>query len=206
MVSKKAQIEAITLVLIGGIVIGLVGLAYTWGKPIMDKRSVVTQYMSARNFMETLDKKITSMVSSCISAGSCEETLNLPVPGIISVDEANNLIIYRFVVNQPLISKGEVLFNTGDNSSVTRYGETPSVISLKGEKSAQGEYLLVFTLRYRELDSEKPWKGYLIKLVKSGKSDGNSKIIFSYDGSETIPEGANHRGDLIVSKIKVQPI
>ncbi|MEM5871779.1 MAG: hypothetical protein QW051_02820 [Candidatus Aenigmatarchaeota archaeon] len=202
---KKAQTEAIALVLIAGIIISLASAAYMWGKPMIEKRSVITQFSSALRFMEELDKKIVSIAGSCSSIGSCEDTLTLPVNGLISVDDANNRIVYEFVVSQPLLTKGEIFFNTGDNSSVARYGETPSIISLKGEKK-DGQYMLIFYLRYRELDSYEPWKGYIIQLNSEGKKTGTNKIMISYDGSETKTSGAHHKGDLLVSKIKVQPI
>jgi hypothetical protein len=203
---RKVQTQAITLVLISGIVISLVGFAYSWGKPLIDKRSVITQFTSAVRFMEDLDGKIVEMAGTCSLAGACEEDFSLPVPGLIRLDEDANTIIYEFNANQQLLDpEGEVLFNTMDNGTIARYGETPGVISLKGKRvTATGTYMLVFSLRYRELDSDEPWKGYKIKLVKSGSDSGNNKIVVSYDGSETQPGGAVNGGDLIISKIKVQ--
>lgn len=204
---RKAQTEAITLVLVAGIIIALVGMAYMWGKPMIEKRSVVTQFTSAVRFMEDLDAKIVGMAGSCSFEGACEEALDLPVPGLITVDEASNTIAYVFSVNQPLLTTGEVLFNTVDNSSFARYGETPGVISLRGNGTQQsGLYELVFSLRYRELDSDEPWKGYKIQLVKSGKAGGSSRIMISYGGPETQPGAAHNSGDLVVSKIRVQLI
>lgn len=202
----KAQTEVITLVLISGIIISLVGFAWTWGEPMIQKRSTITQFTSAVRFMENLDKKITDMAGTCSSDGTCEETLTLPVPGLITLDETNNVIIYTFDVDQPLITTGEVFFNTADNGTVARYGETPSVISLKGQAAHAG-YALIFSLRYRELDSNEPLRGYKIQLMsQSGKLSGNSKIIISYGNPETRTGRAQNGGDLIVSKIKVQPL
>ena len=204
--ARKAQTEAITLVLISGIIIALVGVAYMWGRPMIEKRSVVTQFTSAVKFMEDLDSKIVGMAGSCSFEGACEDSLVLPVPGLITLDEAANTITYRFHVNQPLITKGEVLFNTIDNSTVARYGETPGVLSLTGNSTQGGLYELIFTLRYRELDSDEPWRGYKIQLVKSGKASGSSRISFSYGGSDTMQEAARNNGDLILSKIEVQAL
>jgi hypothetical protein len=204
---RKAQTEAITLVLISGIIISLVGFAWTWGKPMIDKRSVMTQFASATRFMEDLDEKIVNMAGTCSSQGSCEETITLPFAGLVTLDEANNAITYTFDVNQPLITKGEVIFNTVDNGTVARYGEKPSVISLRGKTTPSSLYTLIFTLRYRELDSTEPWKGYKIQLTSlSGNVNGNNRIIISYGGSETRAGQAHNGGDLVVSKVKVQPI
>lgn len=205
---RKAQTQAITLVLISGIVISLVGIAYMWGKPMIEKRSVMTQFTSALRFVEDLDKKIADMAGTCSFEGACEESFELPVPGLIRLYAANNTITYEFQVNQPLITKDEVLFNTINNGSVARYGETPGVISLKGEELTTGTYSLRFSIRYRELDSNEPprSKGYIIKLIEFGTTSGNNRIIISYGGSETQPEQAYNKGDLVISKIKVKMI
>ncbi len=201
---RKVQTQAITLVLISGVVISLVGFAYSWGRPMIDKRSVITQFTSSVRFMEDLDSKIVDMAGACSSAGACEESFDLPVPGLIRLDEPANTIIYEFQVNQPLVDpEGEVLFNTMDNGTIARYGETPGVISLRVKKETTGTYTLKFYLRYRELDSEEPWRGYKIQMIKSGPDSGNNRIIISYDGSETQSEEAVNGGDLIISKIKV---
>jgi hypothetical protein len=206
--NRKAQSEAITLVLVTGIIIALVGSAYMWGKPMIDKRSIVTQFASATKFMEDLNAKIVNMAGTCSFEGACEETLSLPVPGGITLDEATNSLIYTFPVTQPLIlGGGEVLFNTADNNTVARYGETPGVISLRGERDGSGNYNLIFRLRYRELDSQEPWKGYKIQLVRSGQiTTGASKILLSYAGPQTQQGAAYNNGDLVLSRIKVQPV
>jgi hypothetical protein len=203
---NKAQTEVITLILISGIIISLTGFAYSWGKPVIEKRSVVTQFTSAVRFMEDLDARIVSMAGTCSSEGACEETLELPVPGLIVLDQAGNSIVYSFSVSQPLITRGEIVFNTADNATVARYGETPGVVSMRGE-SGGGFHTLTFTLRYRELDSDEPWRGYKIQLLnQSGTLSGSGKIIISYGGPETRAGRANNGGDLVLSKIRVQPL
>lgn len=203
---RKAQTQAITLVLISGIIIALMGFAYSWGKPLIDKRTIATQFSSAAKFMEDLDKEIVDMAGSCSFAGGCEKILELPVPGIIRLDEPNNSIIYEFDVSQPLITQGEVFFNTADNGTHVRYGETPGVITLKGKSLSEGSYRLIFSVRYRELYTMEPPKGYVIELSKFTSGSGNNRIVVSYDGSETRSGQAYNSGDLVVSKIKVQAL
>ena len=203
---RKAQTQAITLVLISGIIIALVGFAYAWGKPMIDKRSIVADFTAATRFMEDLDKEIVEMAGTCSFAGACEKILELPVAGIIRLDEPNNSIIFEFVVNQPLITDGEVLFNTVDNGTVARYGETPGVVSLKGKTESQGNYRLIFSARYRELYNDDPFKSYKIDLSEFTGGSGNTRIVISYDGSETISGGGYGNRDLVISRIKVQPL
>lgn len=205
---KKAQVQAITVVLISGIVISLVGVSYMWGKPLIDKRSTISQFTSTVKFMDELNNKIVDMAGTCSFEGACEESMDLPVPGIVWLDESTNTITYEFNVEQPLITQGEVLFNTVDNGTVAEYGETPGVLSLKGERLPEGGYKLEFRLRYRELDSGDPPRprGYKIEMDRIGKEAGNSRITVSYAGSETRADSAQNGGDLMISKIKVQTI
>ncbi len=203
---NKAQTEAVTLVLISGIVISLVTFAWTWGQPMIQKRSTITQFTSAVLFMGDLDRKIVDMAGTCTSQGACEQMLEFPVPGMLTLDEAGNTIVYTIRVDQPLITKGEIFFNTADNGTVARYGETPGVLSMRGE-TLQAGYNLVFMLRYRELDSNEPWKGYRIQLLnQSGRLAGSGRISISYGGTETRSGQAANGGDLVLSKIRVQPL
>ncbi len=200
---RLGQTQAITLVLISGIIIALVGFAYTWGKPMIEKRSVIMQFTSALKFMEDLDRKIVDMAGSCSFEGGCEEEFELPVPGMMILNESGNTLFYEFRVEQPLITAGEVLFNTADNGSIARYGETPGVLSMTGNRSGSS-YTLKFSLRYRELVSDDPFRGYKIQLLRSGGSSGNRKIVISYGGSETRSGEAYEGRDLVLSKIRVQ--
>ncbi|MCD6591315.1 MAG: hypothetical protein J7K72_05075 [Candidatus Aenigmarchaeota archaeon] len=201
----KAQTQAVTMIMITGVIIALVGAAYMWGKPMIDKRTTLTQFLSATRFMQTLDKKIVEMAGTCTTPGACRETLNLPIGGIIRLDEENNSIIYEFRVPQPMITRDKVLLNTIDNGTVARYGETPAVLSVLGYKPpGSNAYTLRFALRYRELDNDQINKGYKIILQKDGKASGNSKVLITYMGSAVENKGAANKGDLVITKIGVQ--
>ncbi|NIO20398.1 MAG: hypothetical protein GTN76_06565 [Candidatus Aenigmarchaeota archaeon] len=200
---RIGQTQAVTLVLISGIVIALAGAAYMWGKPMIEKRTTITQFTSAVRFMEDLDKKIVEVARSCVTPGACEESLTLPISGFISVDPTNNTITYEFVVTQPLITEGEIPINTGNIGEVAAYGETPGVIKMTGDRSGS-VYKLKFTLHYRELYNEKQARGYKIKL--EGSSTGTSRILITYSGSETQSNQGWYGGDLILSKMAVQTV
>jgi len=200
---KKAQVQAVTLVLISGIVIALAGAAYMWGKPMIEKRTTITQFTSAVRFMEDLDRSIVDVARSCITPGACEESLTLPITGFMSVDSGNNTITYEFVVTQPLITEGEIPLNTGNIGEVAAYGETPGVILMRGDKT-EGVYKLRFTLHYRELYNNEQEIGYKIKLQGSGT--GTNRILITYSGSETLPNQGWYGGDLVLSKMGVQMV
>jgi hypothetical protein len=144
------------------------------------------------------------MAGTC--TGQCEESLNLPVPGLIILDEENNSMLYEFQVNQPLITKDEIPINTGNLGDVARYGDTPGVITLKGEETSANVYTLKFRIRYRELDDENLLRGYKIKLSGSGRKTGNTRVVIRYAGSELKGGEAHNNGDLVLSKIEMQTV
>jgi len=200
---RSAQTQAVTLVLISGIVIALAGAAYMWGKPMIEKRSTITQFTSAVRFMEDLDKEIVEIARSCVTPEACEESLSLPIRGMMNVNSNNNSITYEFVITQPLLTEGEIPINTGNTGEVAAYGEKPGVIMMKGE-TAGDVYKLRFTLHYRELYSERQGRGYKINLQGSGA--GTSKVSITYSGSETLTSQGWYGGDLILSKINIQVV
>ncbi|NIO22608.1 MAG: hypothetical protein GTN38_01090 [Candidatus Aenigmarchaeota archaeon] len=200
---RKAQTQAVTLVLISGIVIALAGAAYMWGKPMIEKRTTITQFTSAVRFMDELDDRIVDIARSCVTPGACEESLSLPIAGFINVDPANNTITYEFVVTQPLLTEGEIPLNTGNIGEVAAYGETPGVIMMRG-MAKEGVYRLVFTLHYRELYNDRQGRGYRINLEGSGT--GTGRILITYSGSETLSNQGWYGGDLILSKMDIQVV
>jgi hypothetical protein len=191
----KAQVEAITLVLISGIVIALVGGAYLWGKPLIEKRTDATDIANAINFAENLNKKIIDIAKTCTTPGACESSLDLPSKGVVTINESDNSIIYEFNINQPLITD-EIPINTGNIDEIANFGETPSIIWMKGSVSGDA-YKITIKIKYRELLDESQKKGYIIKLT--GRGSGRNKIMVSYDGYEV---GRDFLGnDLIITKI-----
>jgi hypothetical protein len=203
----KAQTEVITLVLISGIVIGLVGVAYMWGLPLISKRTAVTDFLAAEDFVVKLNDKIVDVANS----GSGEATLTIP-KGLIKVRPYNqtnfrdpdaNSLILEVVINQPLILGNSVVLKTNVLGENATYGEAePRIINLSSQ-SYGSDYKLIFSLHFRELDTRnEPLKGYLIA-VQQGTVTGTSRVVISYAGTEVkLGSGANGQ-DLILTKIKV---
>jgi len=215
MVPRIGQTEAISMVLVSGIVISLVGAAYFWGMPMIDKRSAATEFTSAANMMDSINEKIISIASS--GGGSVELDLSKPltlVPyGAMGVE--NNTIKTSFGINQPIIyplAEGGAVYvgasSFSETSSSGTFGQSaPGVISATQEKGERA-YVMNMALRYRELKtSTAPAKSYLIKLC--GEADpgctstytGSSSARFTFRGTETVPMQGSP--DLVVTKIGV---
>ena len=200
----KLQTQIISVVLIAGIAVSLVGSAYLWGKPLIEKRTTISEYLKAQNFILELDKKITEISNM----GSGEASIDIPTGSLKLInyqanDPKNNTLILQFLVDQPMLLGEAVPIKTSSLGEIGVYGESePRVIFLnstgKGEK-----YLLSLELHYRELDTQTtPSKGY--KIVLDGyNSMGKEKVMISFDKNEVVPGGAANGGDLILTHIRI---
>lgn len=209
--NMKAQISPISTVLITGVIISLVGIAYFWGMPLIEKQSTATDYSIAKSFMENLDSVITEIANS---GGSEEMDIPLGVlrlkEGGIEIDNKTNTIIMEFVTKQPIITADSVVYLGSTtfadaNSEVGVFGKSSSsVLSLTSETSDIGSIVKI-KLHYRELDTQDMSKGYKIVLVQDGPRDsGDEKISVSFDKVESIENGAANGGELIVTYVKVK--
>lgn len=208
--ARKAQAEVITIVLITGIVISLVGTAYMWGMPLISKRTSVTEFLSAEDFVTKLNDKIVEIANS----GSGQASINIQ-KGLIRIKEydqsnprnpENNSIIFELPVGQPLAMGTSVVLKTNVLGENATYGEAePRIINMSSVSSGSSNKL-VFTLHFRELDTRnQPLKGYLIA-VEQGAMTGSGQVVISYAGTEISPVPAANGGTLIITKIKVDVV
>ncbi len=182
---RKGQVQAISLVLITGIVMSLAGAAYFWGKPLIEKRSSITDIATAESFMLQLNDEILD-----VARNKGEKTLNIPpVPGaVMSINETENGIIFQFLSSQPMLKLGDesmpIPIETDHIEPIGSYGESPRTITLESS-SYESQFMMTIRLAYRELRVESvPQKGYKILLESVGKT-GNDKVSVSYGGTET---------------------
>lgn len=200
---RKAQVQVVSLVLVSGIIISLIGFAYMFGMPLIEKRSTITQYVSAVKFMEDLDRKIVDIARTCREVGGCEDRIEAPIRGLIYLNASTNSITYEFPISQPLVTRDKILINTiNPDTRYAAYGETPGVITMEGV-SEGSVYRLRFNLLYRELYNDDQEKSYKINLTASERGDsGTTSLIIFYNGFQEVPGGSLYRGyDLVYSKI-----
>ena len=213
----SGQTEAISLVLISGIVVSLVGAAYFWGMPLIDKRAASTDFTSASNLITDINKKILSLANA--GGGKAEIELSKAVtlvPADAPNDVNNNSLTTIYGVKQPILypgAEGATLYlgatNFGDiTESIGVFGHSsPGVITVKQAVTPEGNYFLSTKLWYRQLrTSGTQTKSYIIKLCGENdasctvKATGTGKLILSFKGTETIPGNP----DLVVTTIGVK--
>jgi len=205
----KAVVTPISLVLIVGIVLAMIAIAYAWGMPMIEKRVSSTNYAAAENFAKRLDKSITDMVS----IGGGKETFNVPFGNAKVVphdaeDPDNNSIILSFSMPQPLaidrstIYIGSVSFMDVDKETGVYGRSYPAVMSLKTERSGD-DYIYTLKVHYRELETvSSPQKGYKVAL-RSAKSSGSSSVMTAFGATEVKPGQAAGGGDLTITYVDV---
>jgi len=207
MAVRKVQVQAISMVLIAGIVLALAGTAYFWGKPLLEKRSTATDVSSAESFMLELNSQIISIARS---GGSKSVVIPHIQGSAVSVNQTGNEILFRFGAGQAMLDMGDgtglIPVETYDMSPVGSYGDSPRIITLTGQPAGNDQYLMTLRLKYRELDATNPDKGYEIVILNGGNLAQNtapSRIIVSFIGTDTKSNGAKNGGDLIETNINV---
>ena len=77
----KGQQEALSAVLISGILIGVVGSVYFWGIPLIQKNKDVSLLENSEAFMQTLDSKIKAVANN-----GGRDQIVISVPGLVRFD------------------------------------------------------------------------------------------------------------------------
>ncbi len=199
----KGQVQAISMVLIAGIVISLAGAAYFWGKPMIEKRATLADIDSAEAFIIQLDKNIVEVARN---GGSKSMSVPRISGSSITVEEDTEDLLYRFFTTHAMIDIGEsaepIPVDTFEQNDPGEYGKSPRVITLSGERQ-NDQYIMTLRLHYRELlDDTYPPAGYRISLNDAGKS-GNNQISVSYSGTNSVPGGAQNEGELKLTNIDI---
>jgi len=203
--TEKAQTQVLSLIIITGIVIALVGVAYIWGAPLIEKRTVYTQYISAEKFMNDLNDKIATIATTCTTSGGCTQTLNIPrIEGAgFGINEQMNTLYFEFPSKQRMLSSEKISINTPYTGDPADYGTAPpGLLQVEGSEE-DGFYIIRFSLNYRELYDEDSGVGHKIKLT--GNVNGNSQIVMTFAGTQAIRGGstAPSGGDLTISTVQL---
>jgi hypothetical protein len=206
MFRKKAQEQIMSVVIITGIIISLVGVAYLWGKPLIEKRTTIAEYSTIESFILNLNDKIIDIANS----GSGKHSIDIPLGSIraIAYNPSNlagsNMLVFEHTISQPILLGSTVPVKTNNLEEVAMYGDSQPRIITMSVSPYNNQYIMNMTLHYRELDTNTiPRKGFLIQLVPV-TSSGRKTIVVSFGGNQVIPGAAANRGDLVVTKINVE--
>lgn len=199
----RGAVSAISLILITGIVLALIGVAYTWGVPMIEKGTILNQYRAAESFIKDLDRGIVEIANS----GSGSRSLDIPVGAlrVVPFGEENSLVL-DFQVNQPMVFNSS--FVPIDTPSLGEPGvfgtDSPRTIILSSDQSGS-VHALNLNLHYRVLESGS--RGYVIALQGDPSDRGTSRVDISFIRTETIEEGCcGGQGDLVATYVRLDLI
>ncbi|MBI4175848.1 MAG: hypothetical protein HY518_01475 [Candidatus Aenigmarchaeota archaeon] len=205
----SGQIEPITLVIITGMVIALVGAAYVWGVPLIQKRTATTDFASAERFIIDLDKAIIDVANR----GGGERSVVIPkgivrmVPDISDPLDPQyadrNSAILEVSVDQPLVLDATVPIRTLFLGDVGKFGEAePRVMELEVVREGT-RYRMSLKAQYRELDTATaPLRGFRIRLNQVGNSIATDRVVVSYGGN--VRGVAANGGELTITNINLE--
>ncbi|MBL7206344.1 MAG: hypothetical protein ISS36_01955 [Candidatus Aenigmarchaeota archaeon] len=202
---RSAQTEVISVLMITGIIISLVGAAYMWGVPMIDKRTATTDLDIAEKFMLDLDKKIKEIANS----GGGEVSLEIPfgLLRVVPYDSADktgkNNIALEYISKQPIVLGSQSYLMTNNLDEPAVYGSEPRIIAISGESSGNG-YLITLNAHYRELYSGND--RFNIELyTDTGKTEkvGKDSVTISFIENKVLTD-QDFGGSLTLTSIQIR--
>jgi hypothetical protein len=203
----RGQTTVVSIVILAGIIITLVGAAYMWSVPLLNKGETQTTFQTALDFAMGLNQKIVDMANT----GGGEESLDIPLGSVKVVpynssDPRNNSIMLQFLVSQPLAFNSSKTYLGGasfldvTDPSTGIFGESqPSIISLEVEPLGTG-YVATIQILFRKLVTKTaPVKTREIVLNSDSPDQiltGKNKITFAFD--RNIQDGQTTLTNIIV--------
>lgn len=170
----KGQTEIVSAVLLMGIMVSLVVVAYFWGVPLIEKQQDVVRVDNMNKFMKILHDNIKSVAKG----GGREIMRNVEIPGDLSIDEQGNRIILDFTSSGSVIQPGEQIIVAGDdNRTVAPLGSDPGFITVKSDKVAGKDYAIQMNLAYRELATSTDSYKIQLRIVGRPKIGGSNHLI-----------------------------
>ncbi|MBI4020761.1 MAG: hypothetical protein HY369_00800 [Candidatus Aenigmarchaeota archaeon] len=204
----RGQTEVVTVIMISGVVIALVGAAYFWGVPIINKQTSASQFQTATSFILDLRDRI---IDTANAAGG-EGTLTPPFGALRLVpyaagDPDSNLILYEVILSQPLtlnateVYLGDATFTDVVNE-VGTFGEaSPTIVTVRTDPFGTA-FKATFTLKFRELEDFP--NAYLVRLLaEATEEQGTSKISwrFGQNVPQTVAGKTTTYSDVVVDII-----
>jgi hypothetical protein len=176
----KAQSEIVSTILLIGISIAAISVAYLWGLPLIEKGQSSNKIASAENTMRIVDAAISDVVKN-----GGQKSVEVNLDGSLEVSSQENSIIYRITTKKAGVATTEwIPMNEDDtfsisytpqNQTIAVYGADKSgVIVAKATSLGVGnEYTTEYRLTYRVLVDPGTKEGQIVVLA----ARGNNKVL-----------------------------
>jgi len=186
----KGQMEVVSVILISGILIGVVGSVYFWGAPLIQKNKDIAELENTENFIKALNNKIRFTANN-----GGRDSLRITPSGIVRFDSASGTIeITVTTEGTRYATDADIPLGTNTACAATEgiFGvNDPETICVKSMKIGDRKFRTTYTLNYIKLVNTEVLRDFQIMLTGSTKSGGqDSTIVFENKGSrESIVSG-----------------
>jgi hypothetical protein len=196
----KGQTQAVTAVMITGIVMGGIGTAYFWGVPMVEKRQVEQEITSTEESVLDLSEEIVSLSEQGSGAAS---TITVDADSI-TVDTKNEYIQVTKQFDRAAeqgftwsLLRGSSFQNLsiGAGAYAIQGEDLPGVVAFQSI-SGEGSSEVTYRIEFRNMCSSSTGEISKIDLQTDGqiRASGTTEIRISNNGEETenviMPEGA----------------
>lgn len=188
----KGQTQAVTAVMLTGVIVGAVGTVYVWGTPILEKRQSQTQVGQVEQGAVDLHQEITNVADS---GSGVTSTVSLDITGQIRINEANDYIQLTTQADESpypgwtwtLIS-GQSIQNTsiGAGDYAIRGTNQPGIIAVQssgGEGSSEISYRVEFRNLYSS-EAETPLSKIDLQAADDTRAAGETDVVLTNRGTE----------------------
>jgi hypothetical protein len=173
---RKAQADIISAVLIIIMGLAMVGVAYTWGVPLIEKRadtSLVERTYKA--FDPITNEKSLPKIIAYISNHGGEDIFSLDTKGIWHLYPANDLtpennsiqFSFQAKVSNLAVNQGWIPLSSGSTSPIGIQGFDDSYVVFGRADTAPGGYNITYKVWFRGLNNTVSDKVYDLDLVQN---------------------------------------
>jgi hypothetical protein len=207
---RKAQTEVISALLIVGITVAAVSVAYLWGVPMVQKGQSTSQIQEAEYLMNRIEAGITDVVQN-----GGQKSISLNLQGPLEISEEENAIKYTIISKKAGVARTQwVPLNedetfgiaiTNQSRSVPVYGsDKDAVLLAKSDVLGDSGFMVYYNLVFREVDDFNVLEGRITNITAAGNnkaSGGTVNLMIRRDPQTISPSPSKLGGKLISTKI-----
>lgn len=197
----KGQIEVVSAILLTGIMISLVTVAYFWGMPMIEKQKDRTKLQQTENFLRDLNGAIKEIARS-----GGRRQVNGQIPGKLEFETKeppeHDTITITFKTTGSIIASNKTIYLVGNEDLQVPVTSEPGVITARSKK-IEDMYQIKMSLFYRNLTSVKSGEEiYRINLHNKGRGSlGSQRVTASLEGG---PSGYENELGMYVNNINLR--
>ncbi|MFP4046056.1 MAG: hypothetical protein ACLFS3_03275 [Candidatus Aenigmatarchaeota archaeon] len=197
----KGQIEVVSAILLTGIMISLVSVAYFWGLPMIEKQKDRTKLRQTENFLKDLNDAVKE-----VARNGGRRQVNGEIPGSLKFESAtppdHDNITIKFKTTGSLMATGKTVYLVGNSNMEAPVTSEAGIVTAYSEQ-IEDMYEIEMKLFYRNLTTIKGKNEvYRIDLHNQGRgSFENQRVTASLEAGRS---GYNESLGMYVNNINLR--